>query len=191
MKIVLASHSPRRQELLKGLGVDFSVNVINGIDESYPATMPKEEVAEHLAVKKHEAYKVGEDELLITADTIVVVDDEILGKPKDAADARRMLRTISGRTHKVVTGVCLAIATECRSFSVATEVTFRQLRDSEIDYYVERYKPFDKAGAYGIQEWIGYVGVEGIRGSYYNVMGFPVQRVYEEMTRHFGLKIAE
>ena len=177
MKIVLASHSPRRQELLKGLGVDFSVNVINGIDESYPATMPKEEVAE--------------DELLITADTIVVVDDEILGKPKDAADARRMLRTISGRTHKVVTGVCLATATECRSFSVATEVTFRQLRDSEIDYYVERYKPFDKAGAYGIQEWIGYVGVEGIRGSYYNVMGFPVQRVYEEMTRHFDLKIAE
>ena len=154
MKIVLASHSPRRQELLKGLGVDFSVNVINGIDESYPASMPKEEVAEHLAVKKHEAYTVGEDELLITADTIVVVDDEILGKP-------------------------------------ATEVTFRQLRDSEIDYYVERYKPFDKAGAYGIQEWIGYVGVEGIRGSYYNVMGFPVQRVYEEMTRHFGLKIAE
>lgn len=191
MKIVLASHSPRRQELLKGSGVDFSVNVINGIDESYPATMPKEEVAEHLAVKKHEAYTVGEDELLITADTIVVVDDEILGKPKDAADARRMLRTISGRTHKVVTGVCLATATECRSFSVATEVTFRQLRDSEIDYYVERYKPFDKAGAYGIQEWIGYVGVEGIRGSYYNVMGFPVQRVYEEMTRHFGLKIAE
>lgn len=191
MKIVLASHSPRRQELLKGLGVDFSVNVINGIDESYPATMPKEEVAEHLAVNKHEAYTVGEDELLITADTIVVVDDEILGKPKDAADARRMLRTISGRTHKVVTGVCLATATECRSFSVVTEVTFRQLRDSEIDYYVERYKPFDKAGAYGIQEWIGYVGVEGIRGSYYNVMGFPVQRVYEEMTRHFGLKIAE
>lgn len=191
MKIVLASHSPRRQELLKGLGVDFSVNVINGIDESYPATMPKEEVAEHLAVKKHKAYTVGEDELLITADTIVVVDDEILGKPKDAADARRMLRTISGRTHKVVTGVCLATATECRSFFVATEVTFRQLRDSEIDYYVERYKPFDKAGAYGIQEWIGYVGVEGIRGSYYNVMGFPVQRVYEEMTRHFGLKIAE
>lgn len=191
MKIVLASHSPRRQELLKGLGVDFSVNVINGIDESYPASMPKEEVVEHLAVKKHDAYTVGEDELLITADTIVVVDDEILGKPKDAADARRMLRTISGRTHKVVTGVCLATATECRSFSVVTEVTFRQLRDSEIDYYVERYKPFDKAGAYGIQEWIGYVGVEGIRGSYYNVMGFPVQRVYEEMTRHFGLKIAE
>lgn len=191
MKIVLASHSPRRQELLKGLGVDFSVNVINGIDESFPASMPKEEVAEHLAVKKREAYKVGEDELLITADTIVVVDDEILGKPKDADDARRMLHTISGRVHKVVTGVCLATTTESRSFSVTTEVKFRQLRDSEIDYYVERYKPFDKAGAYGIQEWIGYVGVEGIRGSYYNVMGFPVQRVYEEMTRHFGLKIAE
>lgn len=191
MKIVLASHSPRRQELLKGLGVDFSVNVINGIDESFPASMPKEEVAEHLAVKKREAYKVGEDELLITADTIVVVDDEILGKPKDADDARRMLHTISGRVHKVVTGVCLATTTESRSFSVTTEVKFRQLRDSEIDYYIERYKPFDKAGAYGIQEWIGYVGVEGIRGSYYNVMGFPVQRVYEEMTRHFGLKIAE
>lgn len=191
MKIVLASHSPRRQELLKGLGVDFSVNVINGIDESFPASMPKEEVAEHLAVKKREAYKVGEDELLITADTIVVVDDEILGKPKDADDARRMLHTISGRVHKVVTGVCLATTTESRSFSVTTEVKFRQLRDSEIDYYIERYKPFDKAGAYGIQEWIGYVGVEGIRGSYYNVMGFPVQRVYEELTRHFDLKIAE
>lgn len=191
MKIVLASHSPRRQELLRGLGVDFSVNVINGIDESFPASMPKEEVAEHLAVKKREAYKVGEDELLITADTIVVVDDEILGKPKDADDARRMLHTISGRVHKVVTGVCLATTTESRSFSVTTEVKFRQLRDSEIDYYIERYKPFDKAGAYGIQEWIGYVGVEGIRGSYYNVMGFPVQRVYEELTRHFDLKIAE
>lgn len=191
MKIVLASHSPRRQEILRGLGVDFSVNVINGIDESFPASMPKEEVAEHLAVKKREAYKVGEDELLITADTIVVVDDEILGKPKDAADARRMLHTISGRVHKVVTGVCLATTTESRSFSVTTEVKFRQLRDSEIDYYIERYKPFDKAGAYGIQEWIGYVGVEGIRGSYYNVMGFPVQRVYEELTRHFDLKIAE
>ena len=191
MKIVLASHSPRRQELLRGLGVDFSVNVINGIDESFPASMPKEEVAEHLAVKKREAYKVGEDELLITADTIVVVDDEILGKPKDADDARRMLHTISGRVHKVVTGVCLATTTESRIFSVTTEVKFRQLRDSEIDYYIDHYKPFDKAGAYGIQEWIGYVGVEGIRGSYYNVMGFPVQRVYEEMTRHFGLKIAE
>ena len=191
MKIVLASHSPRRHELLRGLGVDFSVNVINGIDESFPASMPKEEVAEHLAVKKREAYKVGEDELLITADTIVVVDDEILGKPKDADDARRMLHTISGRVHKVVTGVCLATTTESRSFSVTTEVKFRQLRDSEIDYYIDHYKPFDKAGAYGIQEWIGYVGVEGIRGSYYNVMGFPVQRVYEEMTRHFGLKIAE
>lgn len=189
MKIILASNSPRRKELLGGLGVDFEVKVLKGVDESYPGTLPACEVAEYIAREKSGAYSAGEDELLITADTVVIVGDDILGKPKDAADARRMLHEISGRTHQVVTGVCLATAAERRSFSVSTDVTFKTLSDAEIDYYVERFRPFDKAGAYGIQEWIGYIGVTALSGSYYNVMGFPVQRVYEELTAHFGLKI--
>lgn len=191
MKIILASNSPRRKELLGGLGVDFEVKVISGVDESYPETLPAKEVAEYIAAEKASAYNVGKAELLITADTVVIVGKDILGKPKDVADACRMLRELSGRTHQVVTGVCLTTQEEQRRFSVSTDVTFKQLSDEEIDYYIREHRPFDKAGAYGIQEWIGYIGVTALNGSYYNVMGFPVQRVYEELTGHFGLKIAK
>ncbi|WP_308242465.1 Maf-like protein [uncultured Prevotella sp.] len=190
MKIILASNSPRRKELLGGLGVDFEVRVMKGVDEAYPDTLPAKDVAEYISREKASVYDVADDELLITADTVVIVGDDILGKPKDADDAHRMLREISGRTHQVVTGVCLTTVKEQRSFSVVTDVTFKQLSDEEIDFYIRNHRPYDKAGAYGIQEWIGYIGVTGLNGSYYNVMGFPVQRVYEELTGHFGMNIA-
>lgn len=190
MKIILASNSPRRKELLGGLGVDFEVRVMKGVDEAYPDTLPAKDVAEYISREKASVYDVADDELVITADTVVIVGDDILGKPKDADDAHRMLREISGRTHQVVTGVCLTTAKEQRSFSVVTDVTFKQLSDEEIDFYIRNHRPYDKAGAYGIQEWIGYIGVTGLNGSYYNVMGFPVQRVYEELTGHFGMDIA-
>lgn len=190
MKIILASNSPRRKELLGGLGVDFEVRVMKGVDEAYPDTLPAKDVAEYISREKASVYDVADDELVITADTVVIVGDDILGKPKDADDAHRMLREISGRTHQVVTGVCLTTAKEQRSFSVVTDVTFKQLSDEEIDFYIRNHRPYDKAGAYGIQEWIGYIGVTGLNGSYYNVMGFPVQRVYEELTGHFGIYIA-
>ena len=182
-KYVLASNSPRRKELLAGLGLDFEVRVIEGIDESYPANLPAAEVAQFIAEKKAAAYKpaLHTGELIITADTVVIVGNDILGKPHDEADAVRMLREISGRTHQVTTGVSLLTATSQRSFSVTTDVTFKQLTDAEIQYYVSHYRPFDKAGAYGIQEWIGYIGVTGLNGSYYNVMGLPVQRIYTEL----------
>ena len=182
-RYVLASNSPRRKELLAGLGLDFEVRVIDGIDESYPASLPACDVAQFIAEKKAQAYRasMAPDELIITADTVVIVGDDILGKPKDEADAVRMLREISGRTHQVTTGVCLTTATRQRSFSVTTDVTFKQLSDVEIYHYVSTYRPFDKAGAYGIQEWIGYIGVTGLNGSYYNVMGLPVQRIYTEL----------
>lgn len=191
MKIILASNSPRRKELLGGLGVDFEVKVLKGVDESYPESLPVADVAEYIAAEKAAAYTVKDDELLITADTVVIVGRDILGKPADAADACGMLRELSGKTHQVVTGVCLTTSKEQRRFSVTTDVTFKQLSDAEINHYVDKYKPYDKAGAYGIQEWIGYIGVTALSGSYYNVMGFPVQRVYEELTTHFGLDFTE
>lgn len=181
LKIILASASPRRKELLAGLDLDFEVKVIKGVSESYPKTLRAEEVPQYISREKAAAYQVAENELLLTADTVVVVDNTILGKPHDAADARRMLRLISGRTHQVVTGVTLTTAKAQKTFGVTTDVTFRQLTDDEIDYYITHYRPFDKAGAYGIQEWIGYVGVTSIHGSYYNVMGLPVQRIYQEI----------
>ena len=184
-KIILASNSPRRKELLAGLDVQFEVRVLKGIDESYPATLPTAEIAEYIAQKKASAYRetIAADELVITADTIVVLGDEVLGKPKDAADARRMLRELSGQTHQVITGVVLTTKERQEHFSVVSNVTFKELTDDEIDYYVETYKPMDKAGAYGIQEWIGYVGVTRLEGSYFNVMGLPVQRIYEALRR--------
>ena len=184
-KIVLASNSPRRKELLAGLDVPFEVRIIKGIDESYPAALPTTEIAEYIAQKKAAAYRetMAADELVITADTIVVLGDEVLGKPKDAADARRMLHELSGQTHQVITGVVLTTKERQEHFSVVSDVTFKTLEDSEIDYYVETYKPMDKAGAYGIQEWIGYVGVTRLEGSYFNVMGLPVQRIYEALKR--------
>ena len=185
-KIILASNSPRRRELLAGLDIDFEVKVIKGIDESYPETLAPEKVAQYIAAKKADAYvpAIHEDDLVITADTVVIVDNDILGKPHDESEAKAMLRRISGRSHQVVTGVCLVTKDKRREFSVSTDVTFRSLSESEIDYYVSHYRPFDKAGAYGIQEWIGYVGVTGLNGSYFNVMGLPVQRIYSEL-QHF------
>ena len=182
-RIVLASNSPRRKELLAGLGLPFEVRVLKDIDESYPHDLPVSDVALYIAGKKAAAYRqtIAPDELIITADTVVIVGEEILGKPVDETDAVRMLRELSGRTHQVTTGVCLLTANEERRFAVTTDVTFKTLSDDEIHYYIEHYKPFDKAGAYGIQEWIGYIGVTGLRGSYYNVMGLPVQRIYNEI----------
>ena len=182
-KLILASNSPRRKELLAGLDVDFDVFVLDGIDESYPQDLKSTDVALYIARKKAEAYKqiIAPGALVITADTVVVVDNRILGKPHDEAEAMEMLREISGRTHLVITGVCLTTQEKQVSFSVETEVTFKSLSDAEIEHYVTKYKPYDKAGAYGIQEWIGYVGVTSLKGSYYNVMGLPVQRIYEEL----------
>ena len=182
-KIILASNSPRRKELLAGLDVQFEVRIIPGIDESYPETLPTMEIAEYIAQKKAKAYRetMADDELIITADTIVVLDDKVLGKPKDAEEARCMLHALSGKTHQVVTGVVLTTKELQKHFSVVSNVTFKALSDNEIDYYVDTYKPMDKAGAYGIQEWIGYVGVTRLEGSYFNVMGLPVQRIYEAM----------
>lgn len=201
-KIILASNSPRRRELLAGLDVNFEVKVLNGIDESYPDDLDAYQVAEFIAQKKAEAYRSllneeessAEENLILTADTVVIApaaneqnDQEgkgiILGKPKTADDAVRMLRMLSGKTHHVVTGVCLTTKEEQRHFSVTTEVSFKELTDWEINYYISHYKPFDKAGAYGIQEWIGYIGCTGLKGSYFNVMGLPVQRIYEEMLK--------
>ncbi len=184
-RIILASNSPRRRELLAGLDLDFEVKVLPDIAESYPDNLPVAEVAGYIARQKARPYRelIGENDLVITADTVVIVEDEVLGKPKDEEDARRMLQLISGRTHQVVTGVCLLTTNKEHAFSVTTDVTFKQLSEDEISYYIEHYKPFDKAGAYGIQEWIGYVGVTSINGSYFNVMGLPVQRLWEEIKK--------
>ena len=183
--IILASNSPRRRELLGGLGIDYEVRVLSDIDESYPATLPVADIAEFIAAKKADAYRatMADNELIITADTVVICGNEVMGKPTDEADACRMLRQLSGRVHHVTTGVCLTTSQQQRRFSVTTEVTFKQLSDEEINYYVTRYRPFDKAGAYGIQEWIGYIGCTGLNGSYYNVMGLPVQRIYQELLK--------
>lgn len=182
-KIILASNSPRRRELLSGLGVDYEVKIVPGIDETYPESLNGEEIPVYIAQEKANAYRASlqPDELVITADTIVYVDGMVLGKPVDEADACRMLRMLSGRTHQVITGVCLTTVDFQKSFASVTEVTFDTLSDEEIGYYVEKYRPMDKAGSYGVQEWIGCVGVTGLKGSYYNVMGFPVQRLYKEL----------
>jgi septum formation protein len=181
--IILASNSPRRKELLSGLDLDYEVKVLPDIEESYPETLPTEEIPLYIAEEKAAAYRemMAENDLIITADTVVVLGKEVLGKPADLDDARRMLRELSGQTHQVITGVCLMTKERKRSFAVTTDVTFKELTDEEIDYYVETYRPLDKAGAYGIQEWIGYIGVTGLNGSYFNVMGLPVQRIYNEL----------
>lgn len=183
--VVLASNSPRRRELLAGLGVDFEVRVMAGIDESYPDDMPAMKAAEYVAGKKAAAYKetLGNDELLIAADTMVIAEDEVMGKPHDEADALRMLGKLSGKTHHVVTGVCIVTKQRQSLFSVVTDVTFKELSHEETEYYVNNYHPLDKAGAYGIQEWIGFIGCTGLEGSYFNVMGLPVQRIYTELLK--------
>ncbi len=181
--IILASNSPRRKELLAGLDIPFDVRVIDGIDESFPHDLLTKDIAGYIAKKKADAYQqtMAADELIITADTIVILGQKVMGKPKDAAEAVGMLQELSGHTHQVITGVCLTTKEKQVSFSVETDVTFKTLTDEEIHYYVEHYRPFDKAGAYGIQEWIGHVGVTGMNGSYFNVMGLPVQRIYEAL----------
>ena len=183
--IVLASNSPRRKELMSGLGVDYVVKTLPDVDESYPDTLQGEEIPAYISREKAEAYQsmIEPDELLITADTIVWMNGEVLGKPKDREDAIRMLRKLSGAYHQVITAVCLTTKGWQNSFTVTTDVTFAVLSEEEIVYYVDKYSPMDKAGAYGVQEWIGFIGVESISGSYYNVMGLPVQKLYRELIK--------
>ena len=179
-QIVLASNSPRRKELLQRLGVPFKVRTLLGVDESYPDSLKGEDISRYIARNKVEAYRssMAPNELLIAADTIVSVDGEVLGKPRDAEDAKRMLHLLSDRIHQVITGVTVLTQERTETIAVTSHVKFARLTDEEIDYYVDNYLPFDKAGAYGIQEWIGLVAVEELRGSFFNVMGLPVQRLY-------------
>jgi septum formation protein len=183
-QVILASNSPRRKELLSGLGIEYQVRTLADIDESYPTHLQGEEIPLYISRAKAKAYAatMHPDELIITADTIVWLEGKVYGKPKDEADARRMLRDLSGRTHQVITGVSLTTASFQRSFATTSEVTFDNLSEEEIDYYVRCYKPLDKAGAYGVQEWIGFIGVKHIEGSYFNIMGLPIQRLYKELT---------
>lgn len=178
--IVLASNSPRRKELLSGLDLQFTVNVMADIDESYPDTLAPSVVPVYLAEKKAEAYLITlqDNDLLITADTVVCTETEILGKPACKEEAVEMLRKLSGKEHQVVTGVAVTTTDKMESFAAVTSVLFDVLSEEEIEYYVEKYRPYDKAGSYGIQEWIGYIGVKSINGSYFNVMGLPVQKLY-------------
>lgn len=182
-EILLASNSPRRRELLAGLGVKYRVTSLPDVDESYPLSLQGEEIPLYISQLKADAYRsqMKPNTLLITADTIVWLDGKVYGKPHDEAEACEMLRALSGRTHTVITGVTLTSACRRKSFAVSTEVTFAALTDEEIGYYVSHYRPLDKAGAYGVQEWIGYIGVTGMNGSYYNVMGLPIQRLYTEL----------
>ncbi len=181
--LILASQSPRRRDLIRDCGLDFRTARYE-VDEIYPSTLAAEDVAEYLSVLKCDGYpeELGAREILITADTVVLLGDSVLGKPQGADGAREMLRTLSGREHRVVTGVTLRGLGRKRSFSVVTKVQFAALSEEQIEYYVESYKPMDKAGSYGIQEWIGYVGIESIEGSFYNVMGLPIQRLYSELS---------
>ena len=179
--IVLASKSPRRQELLKGIGVDFTI-LTKEVDESYPSRLPLIDVAPFLSLKKAKAFEETElpdNYMVITADTVVIVENEILGKPKDRDDAVRMMKLLSGKVHKVVTGVTVHTKTKTKTFSVTSKVTFETLDSQEVDYYIDNFRPYDKAGAYGVQEWIGYIGVSNVEGSYYNVMGLPTQKLYK------------
>lgn len=181
-KLILASASPRRSQLLRDAGFEFEIR-LKDTEENYPDRMKCEEVPLFLAGLKADAFtgELKADELLITADTVVIIQNRIIGKPKDREEAIDMLRLLSGNKHTVVTGVCLTMADRRECCSASTDVFFRELTDDEIVYYVDTYRPFDKAGAYGIQEWIGYVGIERIEGSFYNVMGLPVQMLYGKL----------
>lgn len=183
-QIILASQSPRRHQMLRELGVSFEIKT-REVDEIYPEGLRPEEVPLYLAELKSKAFEkdMESNQLVITADTIVCVDDWILGKPVDRTDAFNMLKALSGRSHQVISGVCLQSVEKKVSFSTITHVHFKVLSDEEINYYIENYKPFDKAGAYGIQEWIGFIGIDGIEGSYFNVVGLPIQRLYQELSK--------
>ncbi|WP_321321192.1 Maf-like protein [Labilibaculum sp.] len=181
-QIILASQSPRRHQMLKELGLIFEIRT-KEIEETYPEGLTPEQIPVYLAELKAKAFEqdLNSNELVITADTIVCVDDWILGKPNDRDDAVKMLNALSDRSHQVISGVCLMSKDKKISFSTTTNVHFKALSEEEIDYYIDNYKPFDKAGAYGIQEWIGFIGIDGIEGSYFNVVGLPIQRLYQEL----------
>ena len=180
-KLLLGSNSPRRREILELLRIPFTVISLEGIDESYPDDLEKDKVSEYISNKKADAFlkRIRDNELIVTADTVVICDGEILGKPKDSKEAKSMLRLLSGKRHKVTTGVTVATKEKKVSFSSESQVTFADLTDDEIRYYVDTFHPLDKAGAYGIQEWIGAIAVARIEGSFYNVMGLPVHRLYQ------------
>lgn len=184
-KIILASQSPRRQNLFKELGIAYEIKVKQGIAEIYPDTLKEEEIALFLAELKSKAYKqeIEEGNLVITADTIVLLNGKVIGKSTHKQDAIRILNELSGNKHRVITGVCLSAKHKQSTFFAETDVFFKKLNTKEIEYYLDTYKPYDKAGSYGIQEWIGYIGIEKIEGSYYNVMGLPIQMLYEELKR--------
>lgn len=179
--IILASKSPRRQELLKGIGLKFSV-LTKDVDESFSRNLSVFDVAPYLSIKKARSFEeteLPENYMIITADTVVIANDMILGKPKDEDDARNMLRLLSGKKHSVVTGVTIRTKEKTKTFSATSKVSFDILDDEDIEYYVNSFKPFDKAGSYGIQEWIGYIAVNSVEGSYFNVMGLPTQKLYQ------------
>lgn len=182
-KLILASQSPRRRQLMSDCGLEFSAASID-VDEVFPDDLPSKEAAEYLSSLKSSGYssELSSKEILITADTVVLIDDKILGKPDGEGNSRKMLRELSGCEHLVITGVTLRSSSFSKSFSTTTRVKFAELTDEQIDYYIDRYKPYDKAGSYGIQEWIGYIGIESIDGSFYNVMGLPIQRLYKELS---------
>jgi len=181
-RIILASSSPRRQQLLKQLGIEFDI-IIRDYNETYPPHLAGEEIAVYLAGLKAASFRnrLSDNEIVITADTIVWCNNRNLGKPSDADEARQIIRDLSGNTHEVITGVVLLSSFKEKSFSVSTRVTFTALSEEEINYYIENFRPYDKAGAYGIQEWIGIAGCSRIEGCYFNVVGLPVQRLYEEL----------
>ena len=182
-KLILASASPRRRELLAGLGVDFIIDTGNTFEEVIPSGFPHPQVPEYMAKGKSHGFhrELQSDEIIITADTMVLCEDEIMGKPKDREDAVRMIEKLQDNTHTVYTGVCIRSLEKEVSFTVATDVRFGNLTPDEISYYIDTCKPFDKAGAYGVQEWIGYAAIKGIEGSYFNVVGLPVHRLYHEL----------
>ncbi len=184
-KIILGSKSPRRKELMQGANLEFTVDSESSFDEHFPPAMDHMLVPEFIANGKSEHFhrQLEENEILITADTMVLVGGKIIGKPSDRADAVRMLEALSDQTHLVVTGVCIRDLQKKVSFTEITEVTFEHLLPEEIAYYVEKYLPYDKAGAYGIQEWIGHIGISSVNGSYFNVMGLPVHRIYQEIRK--------
>jgi septum formation protein len=179
-RIVLGSGSPRREELLKKMGFYFDI-VVKKIEEICPQDLPAEQVPEYIAKQKSQYYNLDEmpeKTLLITADTLVILDGKILGKPKDKSEATAMLKELSGKTHEVITGICLRTKEKEKTFSVSSHVSFRVINDAEIEYYIDNWKPYDKGGAYGIQEWLGIIALEKIEGSFFNVMGLPTQRLY-------------
>ena len=181
-KLVLASQSPRRRELLKGLDVEFTTCSVDA-DESFPAELKGADAVQYICKAKADAYKpqLNDNTIAITADTVVILDNKIIGKPKSYEEAFSMIRSLSGRVHEVITAVCIFSKEKCAEFYSSTEVHFSNITDEEIEYYINKYKPFDKAGSYGVQEWIGYIGIEKIVGSYFNVMGLPVKRLYDEL----------